>query len=173
MKVLKVVLLVYSTCWHQQRAFVWLQFLKYCILENVLIITKAFTCTICRSIIKLWLHLNTSYSKKSVSLQILTLLGRPHLVVDLICFGKNITQLKKHLTSEFGGYQPSVEMGSSQTRLKENSGLVVCLLWTGLTPPYWCIPISEIAKNFDLLQSFFVQKSFLSDPSPIIGYACH
>ena len=73
---------------------------------------------------------------KSFSLQVLTLLGRPHLVIDLICFGKNITQLKKHLTSEFGGYQPSVEMGSSQTRLKENSGLVVCLLWTGLTPPY-------------------------------------
>ena len=71
---------------------------------------------------------------KSFSLQVLTLLGRPHLVVDLICFGKNITQLKKHLTSEFGGYQPSVGKDSSQTRLKENSGLVVCPLWKGMTP---------------------------------------
>ena len=58
---------------------------------------------------------------KSFSLQVLTLLGRPHLVVDLICFGKNITQLKKHLTSEFGGYQLSVGKDGSQTRLKKNS----------------------------------------------------
>ena len=94
---------------------------------------------------------------------ILTLLGRPHLVVDLICFGKNITQLKKHLTSEFGGYQPSVGQDSSQTRLKENSGLVVCPLWKGMTPRTLLLYTNSWnCKSFRSLAVLFCSKSIFS-----------